>query len=99
MEEIWLSPMTKKTLHPQKNPESNVATQKRHQNFDYTTISDRLRTISWSNNSNPTGVVKPVLRAPDLPTNCNSCVNNGSPILIVFERENQICRNINRVYF
>ena len=26
----------------------NLATQKRHQNFDYTTISDRLRTVSWS---------------------------------------------------
>ena len=29
-------------------------------NFDYTTVADRLRTFSWSNNSNPTGVVKPV---------------------------------------
>ena len=29
-------------------------------NFDYTTITDRLRTVSWSNNSHPTGVVKPV---------------------------------------
>ena len=29
-------------------------------NFDYTTIADRLRTVSWSNRSHPTGVVKPV---------------------------------------
>ena len=28
--------------------------------FDYTTIADRLRTVSWRNNSYPTGVVKPV---------------------------------------
>ena len=28
-------------------------------NFDYTTIADRLRTVSWSNSSYPTGVVKP----------------------------------------
>ena len=27
--------------------------------FDYTTIADRLKTVSWSN-SHPTGVVKPV---------------------------------------
>ena len=27
--------------------------------FDYTTIADRLRTVSWSNSSHPTGVVKP----------------------------------------
>ena len=29
-------------------------------NFDYTTIADRLRTVSWSNSSHPTGVVKSV---------------------------------------
>ena len=29
-------------------------------NFDYTMIADRLRTVSWSNNSYPTSVVKPV---------------------------------------
>ena len=28
--------------------------------LDYTTIAGRLRTINWSNDSNPTGVVKPV---------------------------------------
>ena len=26
-----------------------MTTQKRHQNFDYTTIADRLRTVSWGN--------------------------------------------------
>ena len=26
-------------------------------NFDYTTTADRLRTVSWSNSSHPTGVV------------------------------------------
>ena len=29
-------------------------------NFDFTTIADRLRTVSWSNSSYPTDVVKPV---------------------------------------
>ena len=27
--------------------------QQRHQNFDYATIEDRLRTVSWSNSSQP----------------------------------------------
>ena len=27
--------------------------------FDYTTIADRLWTVSWSNSSHPTDVVKP----------------------------------------
>ena len=29
-------------------------------NVDYTTIAERLRTVSWGNDSHPTGVVKPV---------------------------------------
>ena len=33
-------------------------------NFDYTTIADRLRTVSWGNDSHPTGVVKPVYGIP-----------------------------------
>ena len=37
-----------KPLHPNKNTKSNVTTQKRHQNFDYKSIMDRLRTVSWS---------------------------------------------------
>ena len=37
--------------------------------FDYTTIADRLRTVSWSNNSHPTDVVQTGLRVPNLPTN------------------------------
>ena len=40
---------------------------KRHQNFDYTTIADWLRTVSWSNSSRPTGVVKPVYERSTFP--------------------------------
>ena len=36
---------------------------KRHQKLRLNlTIADRLRTVSWSNNSHPTGVVKPVFK-------------------------------------
>ena len=51
--------MTKAPTH-WGNPKSNVTTQKLHQNFDYTTIADRLRTVNWHNDSYPTGVVKQV---------------------------------------
>ena len=37
------------------------------QNFDYITITDRFRTVSWGNDSNPTGVVKPVYGIPTYP--------------------------------
>ena len=36
-------------------------------NFDYTTIADRLRTVSWSNSSHTTGVVKPVYERSTFP--------------------------------
>ena len=36
-------------------------------NFEYTTIADRLRTVSWSNDSHPTGVAKPVYGIPTFP--------------------------------
>ena len=36
-------------------------------NLDYTTIADRLRTVSWSNSSHPTGVVKPVYELSIVP--------------------------------
>ena len=36
-------------------------------NVDYTTIADRLRTVSWCNNSHPTGVLKPVYERSTFP--------------------------------
>ena len=47
-----------------KNPKRNMTTQKRHQTFDYTAIADRLKTVSWANDSHQTGVVKPVYGIP-----------------------------------
>ena len=48
---------------PKDKPKKQRDNTKSHQNFDYTTIADRLRTVSWSNNSHPTGVIKPVFYA------------------------------------
>ena len=45
-------------------------------NFDYTTIADWLRTVSWGNSTYPTGVVKLGLRALNLPTHRKSSVIN-----------------------
>ena len=39
------NPYTNRKLNNQ------LTTQRRHQNFDHTTIVDRLRTVSWNNNS------------------------------------------------
>ena len=53
------SVLWQKPLHPQNNPKINVTTQKRHQKL-WLHYYCGLRTVSWSNSSHPTGVVKPV---------------------------------------
>ena len=49
---LWQTP-----LHKRNTPTSKLTTQKHYQNMDYTTIVDRLRTVSWSNDSKPTRVI------------------------------------------
>ena len=62
------SVIRQKPLHLLKNPKSNVTTQKTPpKKFDYTTIADRLRTVSLGNDSHPTVVVKPVYGFPTFP--------------------------------
>ena len=50
--------MKKAPTTPEKNIKGNVTTKNATQNFDYTTIENRLRAISWSNTSHPTGMVR-----------------------------------------
>ena len=45
--------------------ENQWTKQKRHQKLRL--HGNRLRTVSWSNNSHPTGVVKPVYWYPTFP--------------------------------
>ena len=40
--------------------------------FDYITIADRLRTVSFGNDSHPTGVVKPDYGIPTFPLNAKA---------------------------
>ena len=46
-------------------------------NLDYTTIADWLRTVSWSNASHPTGVVKPVYGIPTFPLTTKSVLREA----------------------
>ena len=52
--------MAKAPTHTEKSKKQRDNTKKRNKNFDYTTITDRFRTVSWSDNRHPTDVVKPV---------------------------------------
>ena len=57
-----------KSLIPTENKKKTTDNIKTPPNtFDYTTSADRLRMVSWSNNSNQTGVVKPMYRCPTFP--------------------------------
>ena len=46
-------------------------------NFDYTTIADRLRTVSWGNDSHPIGVIKPVYGVPNFPLTATVVLSKG----------------------
>ena len=67
---------------PTENPKpQRDNTKNATKNFDYTTIADQLRTVSWGNDGHPTGVVKTGLRDPNLPTNRKSFVIKTTHIL------------------
>ena len=59
--------MTKAPTPTEKSKKQRDKTKNATKNFDYTTIADRLRTVSWENDSHPTGVVKPVYGIPTFP--------------------------------
>ena len=58
-EEIWHSPKTETPYINRKVQKATWQDKNSTKTFDYTTIVDRLRTVSWSNISHPTGMVKP----------------------------------------
>ena len=73
-----------KTLIPTENSKTNRQHKNVTQNFHYTTIVDRLRTVSWSNKSQSTGVVNPGLKGTNLPTHRKSSVIVHFKIDILF---------------
>ena len=57
--------------------EGSATTQKATKNFDYTKIAGRLRPVSWSNDSHPTGVVKPIYGVPTFPLITQAPLSKG----------------------
>ena len=62
---------------PSENSKTNGQHKNATKNFDYTTIADRLMAVSWSDNSNPTGVVKPVYGYPTFPLTAKARLSKG----------------------
>ena len=46
-------------------------------NFDWTTITDRLTTVSWSNSSHSTSVDKPVYERSTFPLTATAVLSKG----------------------
>ena len=64
----YLTRMYDKSLTPtEQSKKQGDNTKTPPKNVDYTTIADRLRTVSWGNDSHQTGVVKPVYGIPTFP--------------------------------
>ena len=59
--------MTKAPTPTEKSKKQRDNIKNATKNFDYTTIADRLTTVSWNNSSHPTGVVKPVYERSTFP--------------------------------
>ena len=76
-EEIWLSPVAKTPTPTEQSKKQHDNIKNATKNFDYTTIADRLRTVSWSNSSHPTGVVKPVYERSTFPLTATAVQSKG----------------------
>ena len=62
--------------------------------FDYTTIADRLKTVSWVNDSHLTDAVKPVYGIPTFPLTATTVKSKGCTfknlyIILLIETEDQ----------
>ena len=79
--EIGLRPMTKNPYTNRKF-ENQWTTQNATKIFEYTTSADRLRTVRWSNNSHPTGVVKPVYGYQTFPLTTKAVLSKGQTFKI-----------------
>ena len=66
-----------KTRISTENSKTNGQHKNATKNFDNTTIANQLRTVSWNDNSHPTGVVKPVEGYPTFPLTAKAMQSKG----------------------
>ena len=76
---IWLSPLTK-TFMQIENSTTNWQHRDTIKIFDYTMTVYRLRTVNWSNNIHPTGMVKPGLKGTNLLISKEKCISSRTSL-------------------
>ena len=69
--------MTKAPTPTEKSKKQRDNIKNATKNVDYTMIADRLRTVSWSNSSHPTGMVKPVYERSTFPLTATAVLSKG----------------------
>ena len=69
--------MTKNPTPTEKSKKEIENTKTATKNLDYTTIVDRIRTVSWSKNSHPTCVVKPIYESLTFPPTATAMFSEG----------------------
>ena len=95
------SVLWRKPLRPQRNPTSNATTHKRLHKLRLHNIADRLVTVSCSNDSHPTGVIKPVYRTPTFPLTAKVVSSNihtfkHLSIILLIKAEDQLSTKADR---
>ena len=79
MEEIWLSPMTKAPTPTEKFKQQRDNKKAPKNSITQRNLTDGLRTASWSDNSHPTGVVKPLYERSPLTIKVAQSIVQGVP--------------------
>ena len=82
MEDIWLGPTTKAPT-PTEKSKAQCDNTRTPPKTSITTIADRHRTVSWGNESHPTGVVKPVYGFQTFPLTTTAVLSKGHTFKIL----------------
>ena len=86
--------VTKAPTPTEKSKNQHDNTKNATKNFDYTTIADRLTTVSWGNDIHPTVVVRPVYGIPTFPLTAKAVLSKGHTfknlkIILLIKAEDQ----------
>ena len=77
--------MTEALTPTEKSKKQRVNTKNATKNFDYITIADRLRTVSWGNDSHP--AIHPATQSPSYPPQCQ--IEIAMPINFFYNLQKQ----------
>ena len=75
-----------KSPYTKKMSRGKVTTQTTPKKFDHTAIADRLRMVSWSNSSYPTGVLKPVYGRQTFPLTATAKFIHKFHLFFIWQR-------------